>query len=92
MFHVGAVAALFAFTWSGTLSLEGGPIFRVAIHRIHHQISDQSGDHPHSPRGWQPGGLTPAGFCSVRIALESNQYSARHDVISLPRSVEATAF
>jgi fatty-acid desaturase len=90
-FHVGAVAALFFFTWKAllvaifiwwvagslgigmgyhrllthrgfktpkwveyfltfcaTLSLEGGPIFWVATHRIHHQYSDQEGD-PHSP-------------------------------------------
>jgi stearoyl-CoA desaturase (delta-9 desaturase) len=33
----------------GTLTLEGGPIFWVAVHRIHHQYSDQEGD-PHSPR------------------------------------------
>ncbi|MBL8174119.1 MAG: fatty acid desaturase [Bryobacterales bacterium] len=33
----------------GTLTLEGGPIFWVATHRIHHQKSDQPGD-PHSPR------------------------------------------
>ena len=33
----------------GTLTLEGGPIFWVAMHRIHHQKSDQPGD-PHSPR------------------------------------------
>jgi fatty-acid desaturase len=40
-------------TWCGTLALEGGPIFWVATHRIHHQKSDQEGD-PHSPRegGW----------------------------------------
>ena len=90
-FHVGAVAALFFFTWKAffvamflwwvsgslgigmsyhrllthrgyktpkwveyfltvcaTLALEGGPIFWVATHRIHHQYSDQEGD-PHSP-------------------------------------------
>ncbi len=90
--HIGAVAALFMFSWSGlavalllywvatgfgismgyhrlhthrsykvpkwleyffavcgTLTLEGGPIFWVAVHRIHHQKSDQLGD-PHSPR------------------------------------------
>src|SRR5579863_562269 len=36
-----------------TLSLEGGPIFWVATHRVHHQHSDQEGD-PHTPRegGW----------------------------------------
>ena len=91
LFHVGAMAALFFFTWKAlfvaiflywvagslgigmayhrllthrgyktpkwveyfltvcaTLALEGGPIFWVATHRIHHQYSDQEGD-PHSP-------------------------------------------
>ena len=33
----------------GTMTLEGGPMFWVATHRIHHQNSDQTGD-PHSPR------------------------------------------
>jgi stearoyl-CoA desaturase (delta-9 desaturase) len=90
--HVGAIAALFMFSWKalavavflywmttglgismgyhrlhthrsyrvplvleyffaicGALTLEGGPIFWVATHRIHHQKSDQEGD-PHSPR------------------------------------------
>lgn len=90
-FHLGAVAALFFFTWKAlwisiilwwisgslgigmgyhrllthrgyqtpkwveylltlcaTLALEGGPIFWVATHRIHHQFSDHEGD-PHSP-------------------------------------------
>ena len=90
--HIGAVAALFRFTWTGlavalfliwmatglgismgyhrlhthrsyqvplaleyflaicgALTLEGGPIFWVAAHRIHHQNSDRPGD-PHSPR------------------------------------------
>jgi stearoyl-CoA desaturase (delta-9 desaturase) len=37
------------FALCGTLTLEGGPIFWVAVHRIHHQNSDQPGD-PHSPR------------------------------------------
>ena len=37
------------FAVCGTLTLEGGPIFWVATHRIHHQNSDQPGD-PHSPR------------------------------------------
>jgi stearoyl-CoA desaturase (delta-9 desaturase) len=90
--HIGAIAALFCFSWGrlaaavvlyyfatglgismgyhrlhthrsyrvpkwmeyffavcGTLTLEGGPIFWVATHRLHHQFSDQPGD-PHSPR------------------------------------------
>src|SRR5579872_7449918 len=92
LFHLGAIAALFFFTWKAllvalflwwvsgslgvgmcyhrllthrayktpkwveyfltvcaTLALEGGPIFWVATHRIHHQFSDREGD-PHSPR------------------------------------------
>jgi stearoyl-CoA desaturase (delta-9 desaturase) len=36
-------------TWCATLALEGGPIFWVATHRIHHQKSDREGD-PHTPR------------------------------------------
>ncbi len=91
IFHIGAVAALFNFSWTalaitialywmaigfgigmgyhrllthrsykvpkaleyffaicGTLSLEGGPIFWVATHRVHHQNSDHDGD-PHTP-------------------------------------------
>ena len=36
-------------TWCGTLALEGGPIFWVATHRIHHQNADRDGD-PHTPR------------------------------------------
>ena len=92
LFHIGAIAALFVFSWRnlilaavlyyvatglgismgyhrlhthrsyrvprwleycfavcGSLTLEGGPIFWVATHRLHHQNSDQPGD-PHSPR------------------------------------------
>ena len=37
------------FTVCATLALEGGPIFWVATHRVHHQITDKPGD-PHSPR------------------------------------------
>ena len=91
LFHIGAIAALFFFTWKAfflsiflwwisgslgigmgyhrllthrgyktpkwveyflticaTLTLEGGPIFWVATHRIHHKYSDHEGD-PHSP-------------------------------------------
>ena len=92
LLHIGAVAALFFFSWKafaataffywvctglgismgyhrlhthrsyrvplwleyffavcGTMTLEGGPIFWVAVHRVHHQKSDLPGD-PHSPR------------------------------------------
>ncbi len=91
LFHVGAIAALFFWSWAhvgmfffmyffainvgigvayhrllthrgfrtpkwveyfvtacGTMALEGGPIFWVATHRVHHQNSDQEGD-PHTP-------------------------------------------
>ena len=36
------------FAVCGTLTLEGGPIFWVATHRIHHQNSDTDSD-PHTP-------------------------------------------
>jgi stearoyl-CoA desaturase (delta-9 desaturase) len=92
LFHVGALGALFLFTWQrllvaailymlainvgigmcyhrllthrgyqvpkwleylmtmcATMALEGGPIFWVSTHRVHHQLSDQEGD-PHTPR------------------------------------------
>jgi stearoyl-CoA desaturase (delta-9 desaturase) len=47
------LALEYFFALCGTLTLEGGPIFWVATHRIHHQKSDKPGD-PHSPRegGW----------------------------------------
>jgi len=38
----------YLLTTCGTLALEGGPIFWVATHRIHHQHSDKEGD-PHTP-------------------------------------------
>ena len=90
-FHIGAIVALFFFTWKAffialalwwiaggfgigmgyhrllthrgyktpkwmeyllticaTLTMEGGPIFWVAVHRKHHQNTDKEGD-PHSP-------------------------------------------
>ncbi|MCL2661068.1 MAG: fatty acid desaturase [Acidobacteriaceae bacterium] len=92
IFHVGAVAAIFFFSWTnlavaavmyllavnvgigmayhrllthrgyrtpkwveylltlcGTMALEGGPVFWVATHRVHHQNADRDGD-PHTPR------------------------------------------
>jgi stearoyl-CoA desaturase (delta-9 desaturase) len=33
----------------GSLALEGGPLYWVSTHRIHHQFSDREGD-PHTPR------------------------------------------
>jgi len=43
------LALEYFFALCGAMTLEGGPIFWVATHRIHHQKSDQAGD-PHSPR------------------------------------------
>ncbi len=37
------------FAVCGTLTLEGGPIFWVATHRVHHQHADRELD-PHTPR------------------------------------------
>lgn len=39
----------YLMTICATLALEGGPIFWVATHRVHHQLSDHEGD-PHTPR------------------------------------------
>ena len=43
----------YALAVCGTLALEGGPVFWVSIHRVHHQMSDHEGD-PHTPHegGW----------------------------------------
>jgi stearoyl-CoA desaturase (delta-9 desaturase) len=42
----------YTLTVCGTLALQGGPLFWVATHRMHHQNADKNGD-PHSPRdGW----------------------------------------
>ncbi len=37
------------FAVCAVLTLQGGPIFWVAVHRIHHKYSDDKGD-PHTPR------------------------------------------
>src|SRR6266542_6906288 len=42
------LALEYFFAICGAMTLEGGPIFWVATHRLHHQKSDQPGD-PHSP-------------------------------------------
>jgi fatty-acid desaturase len=109
LFHVGAIAALFFFSWKnlaaffvmyffainvgigmayhrllthrgyrvprlleyfltacGCLALEGGPIFWVATHRVHHQNSDHEGD-PHTPHdGTWWAGSSPAALCTPR--------------------------
>jgi stearoyl-CoA desaturase (delta-9 desaturase) len=39
----------YLLSWFGSLSLQGGPIKWTAIHRLHHQHSDEPED-PHSPK------------------------------------------
>jgi len=39
----------YLFAVCGAMTLQGGPIFWTATHRIHHQRSDKPGD-PHTPR------------------------------------------
>jgi stearoyl-CoA desaturase (delta-9 desaturase) len=39
----------YCFATCGALALQGGPIYWVAVHRVHHRYTDTSGD-PHSPR------------------------------------------
>ena len=54
----------------GTLTLEGGPIFWVATHRLHHQYSDKPED-PHTPRVsgfWAHAGWIIFGFYLVAQA------------------------
>jgi len=43
------LALEYFFALCGALTLEGGPLFWVGTHRLHHAYSDQPGD-PHSPR------------------------------------------
>jgi fatty-acid desaturase len=124
-FHVGAVAALFFFSWQGlalalilwwvtgslgigmgyhrllthrsykapkwleylftifaTMTLEGGPIFWVATHRIHHRHCDKPGD-PHSPRDgkwWSHMGWITSGKAMHRSTEELAPYA--RDLVS----------
>jgi fatty-acid desaturase len=43
----------YAMAVCATLALQGGPLYWVAVHRLHHQVTDKPGD-PHSPHdgGW----------------------------------------
>jgi fatty acid desaturase len=54
----------YALTICATLALEGGPIFWVATHRVHHQNADKEGD-PHS-RVMAASGRTWAGLLPGR--------------------------
>jgi stearoyl-CoA desaturase (delta-9 desaturase) len=39
----------YCITTCATLALQGGPIYWVGVHRMHHKFTDKGGD-PHSPR------------------------------------------
>ena len=68
-------AVEYLLTWCATLALEGGPIFWVATHRIHHQHSDDDGN-PHTPRegtwwahmGWM---VTGSGGCTIFASMHA---------------------
>ncbi len=81
-------------TVCATLSLEGGPIFWVATHRVHHQLTDHEGD-PHTPTRWRmvgARGLDPEGrlaartrrLCSRRYAPDLAQGSRSRLAQQLP--------
>ena len=71
------LALEYFFAVCGTLTLEGGPIFWVATHRIHHQKSDQPGD-PHSPRDggwWAHMGWIILGPTTHNNTMETSKYA-----------------
>ena len=124
LFHAGALAAFFLFTWQGlwtalallwisggwgigmgyhrllthrgyetppvveyflticgSLALQGGPLFWVGTHRLHHQNADDSGD-PHSPRDglwWAHAGWLVRGDAMGDASLQSYVPDLRRD-------------
>ena len=65
------------FAVCGALTLQGGPIYWVATHRIHHQKPDQPGD-PHSPREgawWAHLGWILFGGANHKNALMLKKYA-----------------
>jgi fatty-acid desaturase len=66
----------YCLTICATLALEGGPLFWVATHRVHHQNTDKEGD-PHSPRDggfWSHMGWIITGKELQNNALELRPY------------------
>ena len=67
----------YLFTIFATMTLEGGPIFWVATHRIHHRHTDKPGD-PHSPRDgkwWSHMGWITSGKAMHRSTEELAPYA-----------------
>jgi stearoyl-CoA desaturase (delta-9 desaturase) len=66
----------YLLTICATLTLEGGPIFWVATHRMHHQNTDKEGD-PHSPNDgglWAHVGWLLTGETKHSGSAELNPY------------------
>ena len=66
----------------GTMALEGGPIFWVSLHRVHHQLTDHEGD-PHTPHegGW----WAHAGWILIGDSLNSETDALARYVPDLTR-------
>jgi len=67
----------YVMTICATLALEGGPMFWVATHRVHHQHSDQKGD-PHTPRDgawWAHAGWLIFGEAMASESTLLNRYA-----------------
>jgi stearoyl-CoA desaturase (delta-9 desaturase) len=78
----------------GTLALQGGPIFWVALHRIHHARSDREGD-PHSPREgffWSHMGWVLYGDTWNDLAERKNRFHYAPDLAKQPFYVWLTQF
>lgn len=82
------------FAICGTLALQGGPIFWVGLHRIHHAKSDREGD-PHSPRDgffWSHMGWVLYGDTWHDIKERANRFNYAPDLAKQPFYVWLTQF
>lgn len=78
----------------GTLALQGGPIFWVGLHRIHHAKSDREGD-PHSPRDgffWSHMGWVLYGDTWNDFRERKNRFYHAPDLAKQPFYVWLTQF
>ena len=78
----------------GTLALQGGPIFWVGLHRIHHARSDREGD-PHSPREgffWSHVGWVLYGDRWRNKSQRMNRFTYAPDLAKQPFYVWLTQF
>lgn len=78
----------------GTLALQGGPIFWVGLHRIHHAKTDREGD-PHSPRDgffWSHMGWVLYGPGMHTESARMPRYAAAPDLVKQPFYVWLSKF